>query len=659
MAAVPLPVLAELQKLRDEVARLRQEKGQGDSLVHLLQEQNSRSSEEIFDLHAQIVAVEAEAAYKCEQNELSMQHQLKRLVSHTTFLQEEKKSAERARQVLETQLKQLQTTAQLEHKRLEAGKRLLETSKRKLEAEKVHMSQQLFSQATPPPSSSSKRPRVDAAAAASRVSTSEKCFQTDPFTPLAVENSDLIGKLLQMSSDLTMLLQPQTPHSTPVTSNLDISDDLSQLMPQFSQWQPQMSSNVPPYHYHSEHFDSSSHLSKAAAAVHLTKAVAAMLAGTVSAVAMVAPLLQYLQPPIDATAVVCSALRVLYALLQCSPRLHHLFQRPPPPANQRSFSRIVGQSPATTSALHSLRHRSTLCNDVPEELSKNVLFTLGRLVPLVTANPWTLQSMRIQTELFGVLSYLVGLYSQDTNNNSAALEHKSSKPTHPPLIDPPTHHGTAFHSVISPTCDLITTFLSDHQASTTSSNTSSTTDEGTMVDMSEKVVVQAVGVLCHVIAIPDCLPLVLPHLGKWWSLLFPLHSSNTLNQSSQSYWTVHVAVLELMQAITTLYPSHAWYMDHPEAVDGLWDFVKRRCKAAGFTALSLGSVQSSTRKDDVVKLALKMLAMEAVVSKRSVVGDGWFNQHLVADVIQQLQPTGDDKLVLRLLVPWMRVLPPK
>ncbi|RHY17878.1 hypothetical protein DYB25_013974, partial [Aphanomyces astaci] len=124
--------------LRDEVARLRQEKGQGDSLVHLLQEQNSRSSEEIFDLHAQIVAVEAEAAYKCEQNELSMQHQLKRLVSHTTFLQEEKKSAERARQVLETQLKQLQTTAQLEHKRLEAGKRLLETSKRKLEAEKVH-----------------------------------------------------------------------------------------------------------------------------------------------------------------------------------------------------------------------------------------------------------------------------------------------------------------------------------------------------------------------------------------------------------------------------------------------------------------------------------------------------------------------------------------
>ncbi|RHZ01389.1 hypothetical protein DYB37_013508, partial [Aphanomyces astaci] len=119
-------------------------------------EQNSRSSEEIFDLHAQIVAVEAEATYKCEQNELSMQHQLKRLVSHTTFLQEEKKSAERARQVLETQLKQLQTTAQLEHKRLEAGKRLLETSKRKLEAEKVHMSQQLFSQATPPPSSSSK-----------------------------------------------------------------------------------------------------------------------------------------------------------------------------------------------------------------------------------------------------------------------------------------------------------------------------------------------------------------------------------------------------------------------------------------------------------------------------------------------------------------------
>ncbi|RHX99329.1 hypothetical protein DYB36_013864, partial [Aphanomyces astaci] len=107
---------------------------------------------------------------------------------------------------------------------------------------------------------------------------------------------------------------------------------------------------------------------------------------------------------------------------------------------------------------------------------------------------------------------------------------------------------------------------------------------------------------------------------------------------------MHVAVLELMQAITTLYPSHAWYIDHPEAVDGLWDFVKRRSKAAGFTALSLGSVESSTRKDDVVKLALKMLAMEAVVSKRSVVGDGWFNQHLVADVVQQLQPTGDDKL---------------
>ncbi|KAF0703769.1 Aste57867_7527 [Aphanomyces stellatus] len=460
--AMPPQVLAELQQLREEVARLRQDKGQSDSLVHLLQEQNQRSSEEIFELHAQMIAVEAEAKYKCEQNEASMQNQLKRLVSHTTFLQEEKRSAERARAALETQLKQLQKTAQLEQKRLEAGKRLLETTKRKHEAEKMQMSQHLMSQVTPPPPTQSviashgppppKRMRTVESAS----STADIALQTEPCLSLADENSALIGQLL--AADLVALLHPPSPAPVPPATAVaaDTStDDLSQLMPQFSQWLPavHMQRHAPVC---------------VAVPVHVTHGLiltlTKMLDGTVHAVALVHALLPYLTASFDEAIVTC-ALSVLSMVIHCSRRVQQALVVPRPTPSARS--RIVGCD-KTFAAL-----TTTMRTIYDADASSSSMSSIDP-TKLVTSLAYLFESVELPVVVaaLGVTQYWLGL-TMATRGCFKLFE---------PLV--PT------------LCTLVTTpNLSDHATA------------------------QTFRTLCLLVSHPPCVAAIKPHLGKWLAML--------------------------------------------------------------------------------------------------------------------------------------------
>ncbi len=90
--------------MREELAKLRQEKGQVDGMVYLLQEKLQQSSEELFDLQAQMVTIEAEASYKCQQNDRAMQSQLQGLQSRVAFLTEQLQSSERTTQRVRREL---------------------------------------------------------------------------------------------------------------------------------------------------------------------------------------------------------------------------------------------------------------------------------------------------------------------------------------------------------------------------------------------------------------------------------------------------------------------------------------------------------------------------------------------------------------------------
>ncbi|ETV93666.1 hypothetical protein H310_12433 [Aphanomyces invadans] len=646
--SVSQQVQAELQKLRDEIARLRQDKGQSDSLVHLLQEQNQQFSEQIFDLTAQVVAVEAEAAFKCEQNELSMQHQLKRLVSHTTFLQEEKKTAERARQALESQLKQFQTTAQLEQKRLEAGKRLLETSKRKLEAEKFQMSQQLFSQPTPP-STALKRPRVNTSTPSRASGCAEKGFQTDPYVPLAVENSDLIGKLLQSSSDLASLLHPPAVSSSTVPANVvpefDVSEDrsilntttdLSQLIPQFSQWMPPASAIASGACNHplaSKPANSSPRPSKAIT-FHLTRAVASMLAGQESSLALVGPLLLHLQLDYDPS-IVCSALHLLYALIQGSVRLRNRF-RPPRHPTQR-LCRISGPTPGITATLTNAQvvdDSASLSSELAaQDLPRSILHTLGKLLDDLAAKTdrssfWSDMSMRVHTSIFSVVSCVVGMASLGAPSPAQT----SSRGDNVPLmhdLPKPDQVDWIFQPLVAPLCNLVTEFLSKVSTSGTNGSSSSLPlDNHAFPGNAVMVVVDGANILSHLAAQPQLLPLLQSHLSKWWTQLL----AATQPTASAQGWAVHMAVLQLMQAISTLYPSQSWYLHHPKAVDVLWEIVKRIWKfTQASRALDADASQACADHDQVLVVALNMLAVEALASKRSILGDV-VKQHLVDEI---------------------------
>ncbi|KAH9124448.1 hypothetical protein LEN26_009709 [Aphanomyces euteiches] len=524
MAAPPAmmnSILAELQQLREEVARLRQEKGQSESLAHLLQEQNQRSTEEIFELHAQIVAVEAEAKYKCEQTELSMQQQIKRLVSHNTFLQEEKKSSERARAGLEAQLAQLKSAAQLEQKRLEAGKRLLETTKRKFEAERMQMTQQLSQVVTTPPLP--KRMRVAA------VETSvDAALQTDPCQSLQDENSELLGQLL--SSDLVALLQPLTsPAASSSTSSLSVpvvtaadtsTDDLSQIMPQFSQWLPPSA------------VQSNRSLPRDGIPTHVTEmllsTVTKMLDGSCTATTLVHALTAYLALDLE-PAIVLHVLHVLFTLIHASSRVQAALV-PPPSSPQSiskpSLSRIRGWTPPPLKPSPALNISS---QPQAHQETCDVSKLLDGLVHVLESNEQNEDVVvAAMSELFGfiipdfqrvdVLAYWVGL----------ARETSPSR----------------FESVVPFLCDIVSAHHSNPP----------------------NIVAQSIFVLTLLVSHPPSFGVMKPFLSKWATAL---HRTLPLAING-----VDSALLKLYCTVTTMYPLESLHR-LPRAMDTLWDFAHK------------------------------------------------------------------------------------
>ncbi|GLE00902.1 hypothetical protein PINS_up009699 [Pythium insidiosum] len=112
-------------------------------MVQILRSKLAEAEETNFNLLANMATMEAEIRFESRKNEEAMKRQVASLESKLSFLNEQVKNAERTKLHA---LRELEEKNMVEQKRLEAEKRLLATKKRKHESALLAASQSLMSQ---------------------------------------------------------------------------------------------------------------------------------------------------------------------------------------------------------------------------------------------------------------------------------------------------------------------------------------------------------------------------------------------------------------------------------------------------------------------------------------------------------------------------------
>ncbi|KDO25143.1 hypothetical protein SPRG_09291 [Saprolegnia parasitica CBS 223.65] len=328
-----------MARMREAIARLTQEKGQAEEMVGLLNIKLDAYNEELFDAKSNVALIEAEANYRCQQNELATAQKVASLTSQVAFLREQIATSERAHTRLRKELESAQTSMLVEQKRLAAEKKLLETKKRQLHemsSSQAVPSSQVASQRpfypsqqlrTPPP-----RPQSPVVAPRSSATVA---MQTEaiPTTSLSQENAELVHNLLQGAALLTLLNHVSSSGlDGPEAETLPHPDaprdsEFSQLMQPFSQWFP-----PPPS-------PTVVKLAPLALAQQLYTTLSQLLAGESTSVHLIPLLTDYLLADIEHS-VLTSALQVLFGLLHASTRVRAAL-RDPPGLSTQCTSRIM------------------------------------------------------------------------------------------------------------------------------------------------------------------------------------------------------------------------------------------------------------------------------------------------------------------------------
>ncbi|KDO19370.1 hypothetical protein SPRG_15460 [Saprolegnia parasitica CBS 223.65] len=339
--AFPHDVHGEMARMREAIARLTQEKGQAEEMVGLLNIKLDAYNEELFDAKSNVAVIEAEANYRCQQNELATAQKVASLTSQVAFLREQIATSERAHTRLRKELESAQTSMLVEQKRLAAEKKLLETKKRQLHemsSSQAVPSSQVASQRPFYPSQQLRTPppRPQSPVVAPR-STATIAIQTEaiPTTSLSQENAELVHNLLQGAALLTLLNHVSSSDlDGPEAETLPHPDaprdsEFSQLMQPFSQWFP-----PPPS-------PTVVKLAPLALAQQLYTTLSQLLAGESTSVHLIPLLTDYLLADIEHS-VLTSALQVLFGLLHASTRVRAALRDPPSGlSTQSSISRIM------------------------------------------------------------------------------------------------------------------------------------------------------------------------------------------------------------------------------------------------------------------------------------------------------------------------------
>ncbi|OQR87182.1 hypothetical protein ACHHYP_09407 [Achlya hypogyna] len=336
--------------MREAIARLTQEKGQAEEMVGLLNRKLEEYNEELFDAKSNLAMIEAEATYKCQQNELATAQKVASLTSQVAFLREQIATADRAQSRLRKELEQAHTVKLVEQKRLAAERKLLETKKRHLElssqASQSLAPSQSFAPsqrtvfpsqqpAAPSQSLSRLRPISPLPPCLPPVATTSTAIQTDAVTSLSHENAELVHGLLQGSALLTLLNHSSSPAADgpdepPRPEPAPRDTEFSQLMQPFSQWFP-----PPPS-------PTVAKMAPIALAQQLYGMLSQLLAGETSSVHLIPLLTDYLLADVECS-VLTSSLQVLLGLLHGSPRVQAaLRDRPTTPRVRRV---VVGSRP--------------------------------------------------------------------------------------------------------------------------------------------------------------------------------------------------------------------------------------------------------------------------------------------------------------------------
>ncbi|KAJ0401604.1 hypothetical protein ATCC90586_007046 [Pythium insidiosum] len=359
----PPPPQDDIRRVYEQLARLQREKGEADGMVQILHSKLAEAEETNFDLRANMATIEAEIKFESKKNEEQMQRQVASLESKLSFLHEQLKNAERTKLRALRELEELQQKHVLEQKRLDAEKRLLATKKRKHESALLAASQSLMtrmSQLERPqtPMAVAGAPQIASAwsqatstSAAGKAphagpSVASDAVQTDPPNEkdrVVQENLALLGRLFDTAGrDLLVLFkgsseaaiptqseaQEGDTAADPATAPVDIrasqigapsepSTTIGFSQSVFSQIAGHAQAQV---HASLVSFAKEATLTQAVyaneRAQDLHDALAEMIHGDSTAMALTPVLIRYLAAPTDLDAVVLSSvLRVLYFVM--------------------------------------------------------------------------------------------------------------------------------------------------------------------------------------------------------------------------------------------------------------------------------------------------------------------------------------------------------
>ncbi|CEG48857.1 uncharacterized protein PHALS_06654 [Plasmopara halstedii] len=343
-------------ELQETLQRLQREKGEADGMLRILTSKLHEVEEDNFDLRFSMSLFETETKYESEKKVSEMQKRLAALESNLAFMSEKLQNAERGKLRAIKEMEQLQQKHNIEAKRRDAEHRLMATRRRKHEslqiasqANRVSQNQSQFPQ---PGTKSSPVLAVEASVQTESRLGVENC--KDGNLGLREENARLLSQLLTGTSRslLTLLNGASTKNNGISEVN---SDDQTQL--------PHEHHSISPSQFHN---DSSSHslddslqqsvyddsfsqnvfsqfAGKATAQAQASMLSAAMksnatqnalaidqaqalydvmgkmLAGDVSAIALVPVFINYLTAATPLSAV-CSVLHVMYSLMHNSNR---------------------------------------------------------------------------------------------------------------------------------------------------------------------------------------------------------------------------------------------------------------------------------------------------------------------------------------------------
>ncbi|KAL8006707.1 hypothetical protein Plhal703r1_c05g0027631 [Plasmopara halstedii] len=341
-------------ELQETLQRLQREKGEADGMLRILTSKLHEVEEDNFDLRFSMSLFETETKYESEKKVSEMQKRLAALESNLAFMSEKLQNAERGKLRAIKEMEQLQQKHNIEAKRRDAEHRLMATRRRKHEslqiasqANRVSQNQSQFPQ---PGTKSSPVLAVEASVQTESRLGVENC--KDGNLGLREENARLLSQLLTGTSRslLTLLNGASTKNNGISEVN---SDDQTQL--------PHEHHSISPSQFHN---DSSSHslddslqqsvyddsfsqnvfsqfAGKATAQAQASMLSAAMksnatqnalaidqaqalydvmgkmLAGDVSAIALVPVFINYLTAATPLSAV-CSVLHVMYSLMHNS-----------------------------------------------------------------------------------------------------------------------------------------------------------------------------------------------------------------------------------------------------------------------------------------------------------------------------------------------------